>query len=357
MDTKGQMIAQKLHKDREEILRFCSRYKRLHLFGAGYVASAMLQYLQEENISIADVIVSENKGQGSFKGLSVYSFAECSFNEEDGIFLGVGFTSQESVQSFLEEHGISNANIYAQRIYGFNPNPKPMNVSSLPVEKVAIQGRYFADFQELNEIGIKYNTDKCSNYHSYLDKYEFFIRRWKNEPIIILELGVFKGGSIKMWEAYFTKAKIYGVDIDEACKCYESDRSKIIIQDLADENELKKLAELHPQIIVDDASHIWSHQIKAIFQLFPRLSQGGVFIMEDLETSFSAFRALDEYRDSCVSTYEFLSAIAEVMTSGEYLQTVGLKKEIYLLKDEIEMIAQQVELISFMHESCILIKK
>ncbi len=353
---KDHMIARKLHRNREEILRFCEQHKRVHLFGTGYAASQMLQYLREEDMTVADAVVSENREQDFWNGIPVYNLAECRFNEEDGIILGVGFALQEKIQNALEEYGINSAHIYAQRIYGFNPNPNPMEVGVLPVQETVGQG-YFAECQELNAIGSRYNTDKSSAHHNYLNKYEFFIRHWKNEPITILELGVFKGGSIKTWESYFEKAQIYGVDIDEACKCYESDRSKIIIQDLSNEDELAKLAELHPQIIVDDASHIWSHQIKAIFQLFPKMSTGGVFVMEDLGTCFSGFRALGEYRDSCVTTYEFLSAVSEVVTSGEYLETANVKKEIYLLRDEIEMMAQQIEMISFMHGSCIMIKK
>lgn len=282
---KNQMIAQKLHRDREEVLRFCKQHKRLHILGTGYAASQMLRYLQEEDLHITDVIVSENKERDSWKGLAVYNLAECSLTEEDGIILCVGFALQEKVQNYLQENGVSGSHIYAQRIYGFNPNPRPMPASFLPAEEAAGQG-YFADCQELNEIGSSYNTDKSSDYHNYLNKYEFFIRRWKKEPITILELGVFKGGSIKTWETYFEKAKIYGVDIDEACKGYESDRSKIIIQDLANEDELAKLGELHPQIIVDDASHIWSHQIKALFQLFPKMRGGGYLLWKIWEPVF-----------------------------------------------------------------------
>lgn len=353
---ENQKIAQKLHRDREEILRFCEQHKRLHLFGTGYAASQMLRYLQEENVGVTDVIVSENKKQDSWKELAVYNFAECSLNEEDGIILCVGYALQEKVQSHLQANGISSDHIYAQRIYGFNPNPNPMLAGLLPAEKTIQQG-YFANFQELDKTGSRYHTDKSSDQHNYLNKYEFFVRHWKNEPITVLELGVFKGGSIKTWEDYFEKAQIYGVDINEECRQYESDRSKIIIQDLSNEDDLAKLAGLNPQIIVDDASHIWSHQIKALFQLFPKMRGGGVFIMEDLETSFSGFRTLGEYRDSCVTTYEFLSAVAEVVTSGEYFRTTNVKKELYLLREEIEMIARQVELIAFIQESCILIKK
>ena len=261
---KTHTIAQKLHKDREEILRFCSRYKRIHLYGAGYVASCMLQYLMEENISVTDIIVGEEKRENFFKCIPVYDFSECSLSDEDGIILCVGFDLQESIQDYLEKEGINRANIYAQRIYGFNPNPRLMNISMFPVRDDEKQG-YFEDYIELNDIGIMCNTDKCSCDHNYLNKYEFFIRKWKYEPITVLELGVFRGGSIKLWETYLEKAKIYGVDIDESCKAYNSDRCNILIQDLADESNLMKLAELSPHIVIDDASHIWSHQIKAIF--------------------------------------------------------------------------------------------
>ena len=75
----------------------------------------------------------------------------------------------------------------------------------------------------LIEIKEKYNidTDKQSgrerlpHFHNYLEVYEKMFKGVKNEDISILEIGVWKGESLKLWSKYFTKGKIYGIDIFE----------------------------------------------------------------------------------------------------------------------------------------------
>ena len=53
-------------------------------------------------------------------------------------------------------------------------------------------------------------------WHHYFDIYHNHFCRFRDLPITILEIGVYKGGSLQMWKNYFgPKAKIYGVDIDQ----------------------------------------------------------------------------------------------------------------------------------------------
>ena len=106
----------------------------------------------------------------------------------------------------------------------------------------------------MDKIGSDLKTDKCHSGNDYLRKYEFFLERWENESINVLELGVLKGASIKMWGEYFKKATIYGVDIDVNAKKYEGSNRKIIIRDLSRKNNLIELCKLSPTIIIDDAS-------------------------------------------------------------------------------------------------------
>ena len=153
-------------------------------------------------------------------------------------------------------------------------------------ERKGLQAGFFHEFHELDRIGTEECTDKCRYRHNYLQKYEFFLRDWKEKPLRLLELGVFKGGSERMWKRYFQRAQIFGVDIDEACRVYAEERIEIRIGDLSQDEMLESLKEIRPHIIVDDASHFWSHQIKALFALFPALPSGGIYILEDLETSF-----------------------------------------------------------------------
>ena len=79
---------------------------------------------------------------------------------------------------------------------------------------------FFCDSVELDAIGIKHSTDKCSMVHNYLGKYEFFLQRFRYQPIRLLELGVFKGASLRMWQEYFPHVEIFGVDIAADARKY-----------------------------------------------------------------------------------------------------------------------------------------
>ncbi len=209
---------------------------------------------------------------------------------------------------------------------------------------------YFNRYVELEQLGVKRATDKSSLWHNYLNKYDMFLNHLRQEEFIFLELGVFHGSSVKMWSDYFRKAKIIGVDIDPECKQYASDRINILTGDLSNIKSLNVLASLKPSVIVDDASHIWSHQISALFELFPCLPSGGIYIMEDVGTSLN-LKAYPGYNDVSVSAYDVLSQIAEVCTGGQELR---VPREFQTF---IEEIGKQVEMISFIRESCIMIKK
>jgi hypothetical protein len=59
----------------------------------------------------------------------------------------------------------------------------------------------------LNELAGKYGTDKSS--HGFIGKYEELFQSFKNDELNFLEIGVFMGSSIKMWDEYFTNGKIF----------------------------------------------------------------------------------------------------------------------------------------------------
>lgn len=216
--------------------------------------------------------------------------------------------------------------------------------------QVAFAAGFFGAMKTLDMIGREYGTDKSSLLHHYLEKYEFFLNRFCDQNFVFMELGVFKGSSTKMWKKYFPKAEIIGVDIDPDCRMYEEDRIRIINADLGDEKILQGLAGMQASIIIDDASHFWSHQLLALFTLFPSLPSGGIYIMEDLGTSLNR-EAWPGYDDVSISGFDICSQIAEVVTGKAQLRSPGLYKE------EIERIGWQTDMISFIKGSCILIKR
>ncbi len=347
-------IGAKLHKDKFEILNFCSRFNKIYIYGAGSVARLLLRYFEEESIQIDGLIVSSlSNNKKIISGVQIYSFDDVLLDEFCGVIVGVRFKLQSEIKKKLLSVGIKERQIYCQKIYGqYIDNYEKIYSSTW---KESEQG-YFSSYQELNKFGIKYGTDKSSTHHNYLNKYEFFLERWRNKNIVLLELGVLKGGSINTWSEYFKNGEIYGIDINENCRRFEDGNRHIIIQDLGDEDGLEKLADLKPNIIVDDASHYWSHQIKSLYHLLPAMKSGGVFIIEDLNTSHAVQR-LNGYDDSIVSGYELCEALALAVNSGTYLDDRNLKSPLICLKEEIAFLASQIEMISFIHDCCIIIKK
>lgn len=353
-----QKIGKRLHRDREEIIGFCSNCQKVHLYGTGYVAKLMIQYLEEENIVVEDVIVSDGyKSLDMFLGkYPVIELSNVFLEKTDGIILCVKNAAVREIVEALEEKEIPISQIYRQTIWE-NSDFERWVYSSRIKDAYDFGGSgYFEDCVELDKLGIENGTDKSSKMHNYLKKYEFFLSKWRNAQFNLLELGVETGASITMWSDYFKSAMIYGVDINENCKENEKNNCKIIIGDLGNEEFLDVLGELEPTVIVDDASHLWSHQIKAIYHLLPKLKAGGIYILEDLGTSFSSYRHCC-FDDAIISAYDFLSAIAEVVCSREYLRKMRLQPELILFEKEIEEMAMQIEMITFIHESCIIVKK
>ena len=209
---------------------------------------------------------------------------------------------------------------------------------------------YFDEASDLDVIGIKHHTDKCSMIHNYLGKYEFFLQCFRNQPIRLLELGIFQGASLRMWQEYFPHAEIFGVDIREGCSQYEDERIHIIQTDLSNVDAVIRLKDIRPQIIIDDASHIVSHQLLALFTLFDVLPSGGVYILEDLETSLNPEQFEDAYRDCPLDAYEVCSRIARITA-----RKVPDDNSIY--GEHINRIGMQAELVSVMKGSVVFIKR
>jgi hypothetical protein len=217
----------------------------------------------------------------------------------------------------------------------------------------------------LDEIGQKHGTDKCrtsSHNHDYLRKYEFILKDLKDKPFTFLELGVFKGASLRTWSEYFSSADIYGVDIEPKALTYETARAKVIIGDLSDNEFLKSLIELKAHVIIDDASHWWPDQLRAFFTLYPELPSGGLYFIEDIHTSFEP---LARHFSAGFDTppFLFMLKIAEYMTGNDKKSPIVSDQNLAPLErcakfdDEIRFLADQTDAVIFIERACILIKK
>jgi methyltransferase family protein len=123
----------------------------------------------------------------------------------------------------------------------------------------------------------------------YFEIYHRHFERFRGRPVTILEFGVSQGGSLQMWRKYFgRKARIYGVDIDPRCAKLGGRRIKVFIGDQEDREFLRSIAaEVGPiDVLIEDGGHRMGQQIATFEELYPHVKEGGVFLIEDLHTSY-----------------------------------------------------------------------
>ena len=126
-------------------------------------------------------------------------------------------------------------------------------------------------------------------WHHYFEIYHRHFQRFRGRSPVVLEIGVFHGGSLQMWREYFGKgAKIVGVDIDPRCKQFEEADIEVLIGDQADAAFLDGLRRRLPRIdvIIDDGGHTMTQQITSFGELYPHLQPNGVYLCEDVHTSY-----------------------------------------------------------------------
>lgn len=156
--------------------------------------------------------------------------------------------------------------------------------------------RYFKSIgktDDINYLAKLYKTDKWGK-HFYTPHYYSHFKPFKHKAINLLEIGVggyddpFQGGgSLRMWKRFFSKANIFAIDIYDKSPSQE-DRITIFQGSQVDgeflDLILDQIGEL--DLIVDDGSHINEHVIYTFEHLFPKLNSGGIYVIEDVQTSY-----------------------------------------------------------------------
>lgn len=134
------------------------------------------------------------------------------------------------------------------------------------------------------------NTERSIlKWSHYFDVYDRHFNKYRGKDIVILEIGTFNGGSLQMWKNYFgPKAKIYGIDVNPNCKQVEEENITILIGSQSDRNFLEKVkAEVPPiDILIDDGGHTMLQQIVSFEELFAHVKPDGVYLCEDIHTSY-----------------------------------------------------------------------
>lgn len=119
----------------------------------------------------------------------------------------------------------------------------------------------------------------------YFDVYHQYLQKFIGKEVSILEIGIYSGGSLEMWRQYLGQnCHVYGVDIEEKCKAYENEYTKIFIGDQEDHKLWRQIKNEVPEldIIIDDGGHQTNQQIVTIEETLNHLKPGGIYICEDV---------------------------------------------------------------------------
>ena len=179
----------------------------------------------------------------------------------------------------------------------------------------------------LSKIARIHKTDKFG-YHFYTPHYQNHFKRYKFKNNRILEIGVggyedrFIGGnSLRMWKSYFPFSKIYSLDIHDKSFLQEK-RIKIYKGSQVDfdflNDVIKETGDL--DIIIDDGSHINEHVIETFKYLFPKLKKGGIYVVEDTQTSYWKDYGGDSINlDNKQTIYGFFKPLIDSLNNEEFI--------------------------------------
>jgi len=146
---------------------------------------------------------------------------------------------------------------------------------------------------DLSKMAVAFGTDKSGG-HFYTKHYQYHFEPLRRKKLNILEIGIGGydnpcdgGNSLRLWKAYFPNSLIFGIDIHD--KSYHDEhRIKTFKGSQVDGDFLRKIAESIGtiDIIIDDGSHYNNHVIATFKLLFPLMSSDGIYVAEDLQTSY-----------------------------------------------------------------------
>lgn len=123
----------------------------------------------------------------------------------------------------------------------------------------------------------------------YLEVYDRYLSRFRDRPVRLLEIGIRHGGSLQLWRRYLgPQAMIHGLDLNPGVAAIDDPDLRVHVGDQSDHGVLDRiLAEAGGfEVVIDDGGHHAHDQIASFEHLFPQLSDGGVYICEDLHSSY-----------------------------------------------------------------------
>lgn len=180
----------------------------------------------------------------------------------------------------------------------------------------------------------KNTSNQIDKWTHYFDVYTRYFNRYVGKEVVVLEIGIFQGGSIKMWKNYFgDKAKIYAIDIHPPCKQFEEENVEIFIGSQSDRNFLRSVKEKIPKvdILIDDGGHFMDQQIVTFEEMYDHIKPDGIYLCEDMHTSYWSLYNGGYKKPSTFIEYtkNFVDYLNAWHSQSEALQVNGFTRSAY----------------------------
>ena len=186
----------------------------------------------------------------------------------------------------------TRASLLGQRMWGRRPGSSGAFAS--PVEG-AVRDRIAES--DVGRLFLEHRGTTIHKWSHYFEVYARELAPWRDgvetdegrRPVRFLEIGVSHGGSLQMWRRYLgPEATIVGVDIDPRCSRFDGEAATVRIGSQTDAAFLRSVVDEMGgvDIVLDDGSHVARHQRASFDVLFPLLADGGLYVVEDVHTSY-----------------------------------------------------------------------
>lgn len=179
---------------------------------------------------------------------------------------------------------------------------------------------------ELAQLFLGHDGRLAHKWMHYFEPYQQHFGRYRGgfvgedghlRPLRVLEVGVSHGGSLQLWRKYFgQQAVIFGIDIDKRCAAVDDSDLEVRVGSQTDRGFLASVVDEMGgvDIIIDDGSHVGEATAVAFSVLFPLLSEGGIYVVEDLHSAYLAL-----YGPRRKNFIEFSKDIIDGMHAWYYL--------------------------------------
>ena len=237
-------------------------------------------------------------------------------------------------------------------------NPNANNESI----KISTENRQFAT-DLFKKLGTNFATDKVYG-HSFENLYGQILGSIRLEKMNFLEIGLGcdmpkgPGWSIPVWKEFLPNATISMLEYDGTCaKQFESQVEHLFIGDQSDLSFLKNIGENYGpfDVVVDDGGHSRKMQLYSLMGMWPFIHQNGVYVIEDIFTSFMPNTDFFFFNDHNTTVIDLILELIIILNIPP-VSKPHILPNIPLSKDALKISQDLISINCFKH-ACALIKK